>query len=319
MKIYKAFSLLVLMLIPMLFTSCAQLTNNATTSTPTLTSVPYTKTLAPTTTLTPNSTYTQVAAPMLPVEDARTKLLELLANNGNCRLPCLWGIMPGKSTYREAQSIIILLGSLSKHIHLSPSPDQVSPLYTEGDLVLHTNIAYLYPDNGIISRIAFYAQQEKEEIEPPSGAPSVIPIFNSTTFGKRVEYYSLAHVLSEQGMPDSVMIGTFDPSTFPAGAATFYVVLFYPNQGIWLKYTTSAHLTGNIVSGCLENAHIEMNLYPSGNPDSFFALLLEETNWPIEKDWYKPIEEATSMSLKQFYETFRQHTNKCIETPAKLW
>ena len=32
------------------------------------------------------------------------------------------------------------------------------------------------------------------------------PIYDSPTFGKHVEYYSLSHVLSEQGIPNSVMI-----------------------------------------------------------------------------------------------------------------
>ena len=183
--------------------------------------------------------------------------------------------------------------------------------------MLQTRVAYLYRDNGIVSGIAFYARQEKKGIEP-DGSSSVTPIFDSATFGKRIEYYSLAHVLSEQGMPDSVMIATSDPSSLPVGAGAFYIALFYPDQGIWVKYTTSIHVTGNSVRGCPENAHIEMKLYPSGNPDSYSALI-KETDWWVQKDWYKPIEEVTSMSVEQFYQTFRQPTDKCIETPAKLW
>jgi hypothetical protein len=318
MKIHKIFLLLAWMLVAWLFASCAQPTSNAGTATPTPTIISDTKTPAPTLTLTPNSTYTPIVLPTLSVEDAHVRLLELLSNNGDCRLPCLWGITPGKSTYQEANSIIAPLGSLSKFIYLSSSPGEVSPLYTEGDMVLRTDVAYLYPDNGIINRIGFSARQEKEDRTADGRLLRWGGIFDSTTFSKRVEYYSLAHVLSEQGMPDSVMIATSDPSSLPVGAGEFNIALFYPNQGIWVKYTTSIHSTGNIVRGCPANAHIEMNLYPSGNPDSYSSLL-KETNWWVQKDWYQPIEKVTSMTLKQFYETFRQTTDKCIETPASLW
>jgi len=43
--------------------------------------------------------------------------------------------------------------------------------------------------------------------------------------------------------------------------------------------------------------------------------------WPVPVDspYWKPIEEATNMSLEEFYQAFREPTDKCIETSAKLW
>ena len=34
---------------------------------------------------------------------------------------------------------------------------------------------------------------------------------------------------------------------------------------------------------------------------------------------FEALEEATSMSVEQFYEIFRNPTDKCIETPTNLW
>ena len=95
-------------------------------------------------------------------------------------------------------------------------------------------------------------------------------------------------------------------------------VLLYPEQGIWIKYIMSMDNNGNIIKGCPANAHIEMQLYPSGNPKSFFSLL-EKTDWGRTKGGYKPLEEATSMSVEQFYEIFRNPTDQCIATPTDLW
>jgi len=61
-----------------------------------------------------------------------------------------------------------------------------------------------------------------------------------------------------------------------------------------------------------------MELYPPGNGDSFFELL-EQTDWSVKMNHYKPLEEVTSMSLEEFYRIFREPTNQCIETPANLW
>jgi hypothetical protein len=82
-------------------------------------------------------------------------------------------------------------------------------------------------------------------------------------------------------------------------------------------------LVGKNVRGCMANAHVELELYPSGKRDSF-AEYLAPTKWvgmwPVPNNLYwKPIENATTMTLDQFYETFRQPTEKCIETPANLW
>jgi len=68
---------------------------------------------------------------------------------------------------------------------------------------------------------------------------------------------------------------------------------------------------------------LELELSPTGDPDSFVKNLAQ-TKWanlwplPADNPNWKPIEKATSMTLEQFYETFRKPTNKRIETPAKL-
>ena len=77
--------------------------------------------------------------------------------------------------------------------------------------------------------------------------------------------------------------------------------------------------------GCPANAQVELELFPSGDADAF-AKSLDATDWgafgrlePMDDSGWKSIDKATSMSVEQFYETFRQPTDKCIETPLKGW
>lgn len=258
--------------------------------------------------------------PTLPVEDARQRLLALLANNGDCRLPCLWEITPGKSSYLFARSILLPLHGIAETAYFdftSSLVDDISPIYIEDDLRLKARLAYVYDNNGVVNYIIFQAVEQKLG-KDQYGNQTAANVFDSDIFAKRVEYYSLSRVLSEQGIPDSVFIYIPRVEGQPIVAGIMEAVLIYPEQGIWVKYTIPMYSKGDIEAGCPANAHIEMTLAPSGNPDNFY-MLLDQTDWHQTKGGFKSIEEATSMSIAEFYETFRNPTNKCIETPINIW
>lgn len=289
-----------------------------------------TKTKPPTLTASPTGTpttaFTLTTAPTLTAEDARKRLLDVLANNGDCRLPCLWGIVPGKSTYQEAQNILLPLSSIAppETIYFEPTPlrgvlgGTITPLYLDGDLRLNARIGYLYSNDGIVSNLDFRVREERI-VSDTNGNLYGEPIFDFSPFTKRVEYYSLSHVLSEQGIPASAFIeGAGLSFSHPIIPGKLDIVLLYPDQGIWIDYTLVGNYAGDAIRGCPTNAHIQMKLYPPGDPDSFFTFL-DQTDWGKIKNGYKPLEEATSMSLEQFYETFRNSSDQCIETPTNLW
>lgn len=335
MKIQKVSQWFGLLLFVTVVTSCTQSTESTITSSATvpvlLASASPTETLPPTVTPTatgtPTPAFTPTTIPTLPIEDARRRLLDLLANNGGCRLPCLWGITLGKSTNQEARNILMPLSSIAIPEMMSFEPlngilgGTITSLYVEDELRLNARTGYdVYGDGDIISSVDFQVLEESLDKKDEYGNQLKTPIYDSPTFGKRTEYYSLSHVLSEQGIPDSVMIYIPRVEGHPlvVGAGIMEAVLLYPEQGIWIKYTMSMDNNGTTIKGCPANAHIAMQLYPSGNPESFFSLL-EKTDWGRTKGGYKALEEATSMSVEQFYETFQNPTDKCIETPTTLW
>jgi hypothetical protein len=314
---------------------CTRSTENLPTSPPVTPALPVssasptattTLTLIPPSTHTPTPVFTPTAVPTLPTEEAYNKLWGLLANNGGCRLPCLWGITPGRSTNQEARNILMPLSGIgipertyfgSTRLN-GVSLGTISPLYVEGEQHFSIWLAYLYNDDGIVNSIGFRALKEQVTTDFYGNWTSRRPIFDSTTYAKRIEYYSLFHVLSEQGIPASVMIYASGLSGYPVVAGGIKIALLYPDQGIWVNYTMPMYTQEGGRKGCPANAHVEMELYPPGNPGSFFSLL-DQSDWGRTKSGYRLLEEATFMSVEEFYETFRNPTDECIEIPASLW
>lgn len=287
----------------------ATFTNVINNATPTLT-------LIPVSTPMPSLSAISTVIPALSEGAARVRLLDILANNGDCRLPCLWGIMPGKTTYQEAKEILVPLSSISDFTAFTSGVGNIVPFYTEGDLIIYVNVDFVTNDD-IVNRVSFEGRALKE-VKEDRGSNDV---FNSMFFGKKFGFYMLPQILSEYGPPTSVMLLTLAEIPISnRGPGRFNILLLYPDQGILAHYTTEMHVVGNNVIGCPANAHIEMELFPSGNRDSFFESLAQ-TMWSEEyiKNNYKPLEKVTSMSIEEFYQTFRQPIDGCLETPANLW
>lgn len=316
MRLHKIFFLFSLLLI-MLAAGCAQPIYS--------TEMPPASTIAVTVKVTPTITRIPMAVPTnaptiiptLPEEQAHAQLLDLLADNGGCRLPCLLGITPGKTTNLEARAILLPFSGISISTYLSDnSPDSIWLTYNESHLRTSIKLSYLFESSGVINRIAFQAEESKEL---PDG---YMPIYDSKTFGERLRPYMLSGILSEFGKPASVVISTYGKQI--TGSGGFEILLFYPDQGIFVHYTTQMKTVGTNARGCPANAQVELELFPSGDADAFAKALLQTEwafAWPelFDNPSWKPIDKATTMSLEQFYETFRQSTDKCIDTPMKGW
>jgi len=314
----KAFWISIVLLI-VLVPGCTQSTEDTVVSTSEAPLIPVSS-VTPVPSFTPLPTNTHIPTltptliPTLTVDDAQVRLLQLLSDNGNCRLPCLWGITPGKSSFQEAQTILVPLSGSSDFTAFISGLGSVTPYLIEGDLQIYTAVDFISnPDNSIVNAIAFNVEAHK-----PLNEGGYAEIFDSNFFGEKVSAYTLSRVLTEQGVPSSVMIATSGGPLTRGGTGGFDILLLYPDQSILVNYTTQMQLIGENVRGCPQNSHVEMELYPPGNPETFFQFL-ERTDWAVKKNYYKPLEDVTPMSVEDFYQIFREPTTQCIETPANLW
>jgi hypothetical protein len=263
-------------------------------------------------------TSTPITSPTLSKGDAEIRFLDLLSNNGKCNLPCLWGIIPGKSNYKEAENILRQLSLLSKFVDFGNEGGSLAPVYLEGNSWLRANVGFntnstSQSDQLIVSRVGLWLRR-LEEIKLNNDVV-FNPVFDSEIFSQQVNYYTLSNTLSIQGSPTSASI-----SVQNGQESKMDIVLLYPELGIFVNYTTQLIINGNKFKGCFQNAHIKLELYPSGSPSNFLAELeISGSEFVLYRDSFKSIEEAISMSIEEFYETFRIPTDKCIETPANIW
>jgi hypothetical protein len=309
MNFRKAVLLICILLIVLPANSCTSANGSIGSVTPTIT-----ETLTPTSILTRNPTNTVTptlfptptitSLPTLSAEDARTMLIGLLGNNGGCRLSCLWGITPGISTIQEAQIRFAPLSSIAYKIEINYYPDEkiwsgnIVLDYKRGDLDIITGM-YIksFTTNNKIYNISFFAGTLKEV--------------------KELSYYMLPHMLSEYGLPSSVLLRTPGGPAPTGGFGLFEIVILYPQKGFLVHYQVQAQMSGNNMLGCMTNNNVDLFLFPSINEADFMDYL--PGGWSDLLQSYKPLEEATSMTLEQYYQTFSKPTDQCLKTPSSMW
>lgn len=260
-------------------------------------------------------------------DKARETFLELLLNNGNCRLPCFWGITPGESSKEVAINILSPLVNISDQYgyDFSSNDGYIDLNYSDSDnITLETTIEY-FSENDVISQISVQISEGKDFITS-AGDHGSIDIFDSNTFTNHIHPYTLTSMLSTYGKPEAVLIQTFNSESSLGKniIGGFDILLLYPSKGMLVHYETQMKVRNNFVYGCPKDSHVELKLFPSGKKDSF-AHYLSKTEWsgfwplPIKKPYWIPIQDATNMTLDQFYKTFIVSSDNCIETPTKLW
>jgi hypothetical protein len=228
--------------------------------------------------------------------------------------------MPGASTSQEGQNILAPLSAISLFASFDRVQGFISLLNTLDDLNIIIDIGYLTyqdVDNSIISSLYFKA----DAMQDLDGDRVFVPVFDSDEFGESLRSYMLPQVLSEYGIPTSVLISSLsEPMPKERGGDTgdFRIILIYPDQGILVNYRTNILVAGNNVAGCLNAAHVMFELFPPGNGRSFVSNLPPSLQEDILNN-FRPIEEVSSLSTERFYEEYRHPTDQCLETPAILW
>ena len=264
---------------------------------------PMVKTSPPVFTDTPlaTSTPTQIESSTPTISstyDEGQKLVkELLENNGECKLPCWWGITPGKTAWAEARQILekvsLSIGGQESGEVFSVSVHALLPY--PHDFAKYMEHSY-YIENGIVDYISVY------------------------NFDLAPNYY-LSNFLATYGQPTEIWMRTY--SKYEMGLHPFLVDLFYQDKGILIEYSTGEPLKE--FDGKLQNCMVTemdspfIHLWSPETKNLSFQeakKFIDTTNLPEPK----PLLEATGMDVKTFYETFRNpETTACLETPKNLW
>jgi hypothetical protein len=275
----------------------------------------------PAVTMTPIELPTPTPLPTLPAEEAQKAILDLLEDNGGCRLPCWWGLTPGETSVQEAQTLVERFGAVSIITIFFDNVGGTHLRLTENDFLLDisANINYDLEIPKTIKGLKITTQVNRELEE---GGFEVV--WENPLNAEFLQAYMLPQILTAYGPPSQVFVYgnvAYGHASWPL----FELVLDYADRGFVIWYTVLMEREGDTYLGCMANVYTDLHLW---DPDLDYTWAEGVTRTTggedSEIDWlnkhFLPLEEATSLTLDEFYEIFQNPENtSCLETPVEIW
>ena len=201
--------------------------------------------------------------------------------------------MPGQTTWTEAEHF---LAAFASRIDETRSTKNSSRFFNE----VYFKVPEEFRRGSIVQHNYDVANDIIQLIRPDTG---------------NARSYSLSQLLTALGQPTEVLVRTYSKPR--EGELPFFLVLFYPTQGIMAMYVDNADKLVNEIHGCFESGALLWLWSPDVRKwtvEELAPLGIEDTNT------LRPLEEVTGMDLDTFYKTFESsNTSTCVDTPAKYW
>jgi len=288
-------------------TSVSSLATIKFTITPTFLPPSITPTLTPIPTQLPP---TQTSHPTLTSDEAKTKLFNLLLNNGGCNLPCFLGYSPRLSTREDIQGFF-------SQFRIRDTPDMSISRPVANNRSI---IGFYIRNNDSYFNIGVSTYEDKGQIEILGMGTFSQPKWD-IHYAEVMKYYMLPQILKIYGKPSQVLVLTFRDDRQRPDITTneFFLVLLYSEQGIYVKYKMERQTTGNGFLGCPSRSFVDVAVWSPEGKDTF-SKVVQVMNSGSDLSSYKSIDDATSMTIDDFYQTFSNAENKsCIETAIATW
>lgn len=272
-------------------------------------------------------------APTPSVEKAKAIALNLLGNNGGCKLPCVWGLTPGLTTSSERQQILASYGGFSETdfsmsgsgVDLTKNPGGFGISLTKDEVSISAGVTY-YEINGVLEMLSLVTIPQKNQKH----------IYGNNNYSELIQYYTLPYLLNNYGVPSEVLVLAFPRDPFlHADYEPFSFVVIYSEIGIMAEYisptqwigemkelSTPSLWVGDIARGCPSQSILTLRTWDIKKNIPIKKIASIATSEGISEtayDYFKPIQDVTSMSINDFYEIFKDPKNtQCINVNSSL-
>jgi hypothetical protein len=278
-------------------------------------------------TLTP--TYTYTLFPTLSSGDAHTRLRALLGDSTSCPLPCWLGVIPGQSTWQEANDQLKLFSGISDGLFIETGADKWSTEFLKipnltNTIVIEVRISYpTSSTDNVVSIVSAESRAYRQQDGHYEG-----DVYGYSAYNELLKPYSIASVLTNYGNPQNIYIFGFlrdDVAVTPGFGDHFVIHLWYPNQGIFMAYQMAVERSGTNYRFCPSNALISGYLMTPGLGSKYKDILLSLNStlyqyfFPPSTKYINTPQEAFGMTDEEFIQLFRSPTDRCLETPISLW
>ena len=264
--------------------------------------------------------------------EAQREVMDLLLYNGNCQLPCIWGIDPGFSNKTDIDLFFSRYADeyYSESLQIEfPNFDGmggVQWINEEDGLQINGGMAYYFRNQRTVKFVELHAR-------PYLKSDSVIATSFEDLFGyapllNQMTEYLIPNILEKYGLPTSILIAPYyneRPGLPYPEWIWFSVVLIYEDRGFLSEYIMPRRLIGDSYAACPSqlvqltiigwDINQEITLPEIASVKSGQMGISE-----LMIDYFKPIEEATSITINDFSELFRDpDSTECVYTPMELW
>jgi hypothetical protein len=250
-----------------------------------------------------------IPEPTLTADESKMLVRDLLENNAACRLPCWWGVTPGKTSWQESETLLLHLGATIKQFQSESGGNRYGVrLPGLPELILG------FYDNGIpdskVDRIFVSGNkgggQDQREFE----------IF--------WESYSPKEVMSKYGVPSRILLDTLSTlGNTDIGKHGYTLWIFYDSLGFMIRYGGSIadeetfRFCFNLNQGANDIHHIELTLQYK---DYAFPLELDDSILGSASARGLHLQDVTGISIEKIHQLFTQVEKPyCLETPHDIW
>lgn len=261
-------------------------------STPTSLVVPSTSTAQHPT---PTLRFNLLESPKLSIPETKATAAAYLSGSPSCILPCLYGIIPGRTTWADGQA---QLANFAR-VWIAST--------VEAPFDHRASSTALVDRNGETTQLP---------IEMYSLDNTVAAI---GTWFPNSPAFSLTAIVHTLGTPDEAWIRTWpEPEMTPD--VSFGVALYYASNGVLAEYYISGTPKGDTISACPIRATSPFLGVWSPSLDLSF-LEANRLLGAYEPDWhFRPFEAATGRDPVQYFQQIAATGSApCIETPASMW
>ncbi len=261
----------------------------------------------------PQALPTVTLLPALPADEAEKLILELLQTNGNCELPCWWGLIPGKTRAQDTKFFLERLRNTYYYFSIFKDKGGYVDLWMLSDnLIVRPVLDYEINTNDKTLELLSVSLDIVRKID--NGYEIA---YGDPLNAQLLRLYTLPQILSSYGKPAEVLIyGN-------RGMMQFNLQIAYPESGILVNYIAPLERVGEQYSECPPKAYPQLWLWPPEHNYSPAEVVSIQQGEGIGQEWlanFLPLENATSLTIEEFYKIFKDVQNTtCIETPVNLW
>ena len=241
---------------------------------------------------------TSFLMPTVPPEQAEQEILRLLTDNGGCRLPCWWGILPGEARWDDTRAFLEPYSmKIASSGFAGSSQDRIHTVYARVPLDLGTR--------------GFWTTVILER-------DGVVFLVRASPYN--LQLFSLPAVLRDYGLPSTIMITTYRQPR--EGYLPLRLAVFNADTGFMAWFESRAELNSGVIRGCFRDLLPDLILWPPSadlTPELIAQMNIGHLTEEVLSN-YRDLGNATGTTIEQLVSSSESlSSDLCIDTPADLW